>query len=216
MEQKVDDYMKFRYKLNVAIISSFIVLFFSLIILAVACISNEIIIWIITIGLFISSAIPFLFLKSILIINEEGIHIIKNSRKNFFYNWNQIKYYCDSCINRMSVIKVTLKDDTYIYLECRKKIKSAIKKYCNDIPDYTDIAKDGRLERYNNYTDKFIDLYDCEFQTVQSNSEICVFCNKRTNKLDNECLCTKKRNNNYYICSKCFNDFQKYYHFKKR
>ena len=208
--------MEFKYKTNVAIISSFMLLFFSIISLTVACISNEMIVWIITVGLFVSCSIPFLLLKTILIINEEGIHIIKSSKKKKFYAWNQIKFYQDYCIGRMSYIMVTLKDDTNIYIECRKKIKSAIKKYCNDIPDYSDIAKDDRLERYSNYKNKFIDLYDCEFQTVQSNSEICVFCNKRTNKLDSKCLCTKKGNRYFYICEKCYNDFKKYYHFKQK
>lgn len=76
--------MKFKYKTNVAIISSFILLFFSIIILTVACISNEMIMWIITLGLFVSCSFPFLLLKTILIINEEGVHIIKSSKKKKF------------------------------------------------------------------------------------------------------------------------------------
>lgn len=207
--------MKFKYKLNVALISSLTILFLSLIFLMCAFIIDELFVWVLTITLFLSCGLPFLFLKSMLIINEEGIHIIKNSRNKSFYNWNQIKFYCDYCINRMSVIRITLKDDTHIYLENRNKIKLEIRKYCNDIPDYTDIAKGDRLERYNNYTNKFIDLYDCEFQTFQSNSEICVFCNNRTNKLGIECHCTTKGNRKFYICSKCYNDFKKYYLFKK-
>ena len=114
----------------------------------------------------------------------------------------------------MSIILITLKDDSQISLDNRKKIKQEIKKYCGDIPDITDIAKEDRCERYTNYVGKFIDLTECEFEVVNSNTECCVFCNERIHKISDNCYCAVKKSRKFYVCPKCYNDFKSFLRFK--
>jgi glycosyltransferase involved in cell wall biosynthesis len=93
-------------------------------------------------------------------------------------------------------------------------LKNEIEKYCGDIPDFSDIGKINNIERYSNYKEKFIDLSECEFETVQCPDEYCVFCNKKMKTISESCYHTQKGKRNFYVCPTCFNDFKKYYRFK--
>lgn len=206
--------MKFRYHYFNALSAFILISFFLLMFLICAIDINNIYVWILPAIVVCSYIIPLLFLKSIVTINEDGITIEKNSKIKEFYSWDEIESYCDSCENRRSIIAITLKNGGNISLDNRKVIKNEIKKYCGDIPDFSNIGKEETRNRYNNYVENFINLSQCEFESVNSNTEHCVFCNIRTNKLDDKCYWVKKENRNFYICPKCYNDFKKYYRFK--
>lgn len=156
----------------------------------------------------------YLFLVPTLEITNEGILVYRNKNNKRLYEWSQVRCYQETFLGKMSTIKIFLKDDTTIYCDNRKKIRETIQKYSDDIPNITDIAKDGRAERYNNYVNKFIDLSECEFELINSNTEHCVFCEIRTNKINDNCYCVKKNSRLFHICPKCFKDFQHYYRFK--
>ena len=156
----------------------------------------------------------YLFLVPTLEITNEGIIVYKNKNNKRLYAWSQVRCYEETFVGKMNTIKFFLKDDTTVYCDNRKKIKEAIQKYSDGIPNITDIAKDGRAERYNNYVNKFIDLSECEFELINSNAEHCVFCNVRTNKINDNCYYVKKNSRSFNICPKCFKDFQYYYRFK--
>ena len=156
----------------------------------------------------------YLFLVPTLEITNEGIIVYKNKNNKRLYAWSQVRCYEETFVRKINTIKFFLKDDTTVYCDNRKKIKEAIQKYSDNIPNITDIAKDGRAERYNNYVNKFTDLSECEFELINSNTEHCVFCNVRTNKINDNCYYVKKNSRLFHICPKCFKDFQFYYRFK--
>jgi hypothetical protein len=147
-------------------------------------------------------------------IDEEGISFYRFSKLNKLYKWDEIRCYEDSFSGRLPIILFTLKNDENFYLDNRKKIKKEVEKYCGDIPDFSDIGKINNIERYSNYKEKFIDLSECEFETVQCPDEYCVFCNKKMKTISESCYHTQKGKRNFYVCPTCFNDFKKYYRFK--
>lgn len=133
--------MKFRYNYFNALSAFILISFFLLMFLICAIDINNIYVWILPAIVVCSYIIPLLFLKSIVTINEDGITIEKNSKIKEFYSWDEIESYCDSCENRRSIIAITLKNGGNISLDNRKVIKNEIKKYCGDIPDFSNIGK---------------------------------------------------------------------------
>lgn len=206
--------MKFRKNLFEGITFITYSLFMFIASLVTTVIFPHIILIIMTISLFIVHLMTYLFLVSTLEINDEGISLYRNINNKAMYKWSQVRCYQKTIFARRSVLLITLKDDSTFYIDNRKIIMREIQKYCGDIPDITDIAKDGRGERYSNYVAKFIDLSECKFELINSNTEHCLFCNVRTNKINENCYYVKKNNRMFYICPKCFEDFQKYCRFK--
>ena len=207
--------MKFKKNLYMFIQYFVFSLFFLFVSIFCFIISNHIVVLLVLLFSIIFVVLSFIPLLTNLEINDDGIIIYKKNNDKTVYVWNQIKYYTDYYMNKLNAIKVVLKDDTCIYFDGRKKIKNEIIKHCGNIPDMSDVGKDGRFDRYNNYTEKFIDLYGAKFEKSDIKNEICVFCNIKISKINDGCYCTKKNNSKYYICSKCFNDFKKYYLFEK-
>lgn len=206
--------MKFKKNLYMFIQYFVSSLFFLFVSIFCFIISYHIVVLLVLLFSIICVILSFIPLFTNLIINAEGIIIYKSNNK-IVYEWKEIKYYQNDTLYKLNAIKVTLIDDTCIYLDGRKKIKNEIIKHCGNIPDMSDVGKDGRFDRYNNYTEKFIDLYGAKFEKCDSLDGTCIFCNVKTSKINDGCYCTKKNNSKYYICSKCFNDFKKYYLFEK-
>lgn len=206
--------MKFKKNLYMFIQYFVSSLFFLLVSIFCFIISNHIALLLMLLFSIMCVILSFIPLFTNLIINDAGIIVYKSNNKKV-YEWKEIKYYQNDSLYKLNAIKVTLIDDTCIYLDGRKKIKNEIIKHCGNIPDMSDVGKDGRFDRYNNYTEKFIDLYGAEFEKCDIKDGICVFCNINISKINDRCYCTKKNNSKYYICSRCFNDFKKYYLFKK-
>ena len=207
--------MKFIKDLNIGLtyIIGSLIMFSALLFCSI--VSNHIIVWIFTGILFIFTIISsFVFMTSFVKIDEEGISFYRFSKLNKLYKWDEIRCYEDSSSGRFSIILFTLKNDESFHVDNRKKINNEIIKYCGCIPDFSDIGKINNIERYSNYKEKFIDLSECEFETVHCPDEYCVFCNKKMKTVSESCYHTQKGKRNFYICPTCFNDFKKYYRFK--
>ena len=155
--------MKFKKNLYVFIQYFVSSLFFLLVSIFCFIISNHIALLFMLLFSIMCVILSFIPLFTNLIINDEGIIVYKSNIKKV-YEWKEIKYYQNDSLYKLNAIKVTLIDDTCIYLDGRKKIKNEIIKHCGNIPDMSDVGKDGRFDRYNNYTEKFIDLYGAEFE----------------------------------------------------
>jgi hypothetical protein len=141
-------------------------------------------------------------------------------------SWNSIKRYYDANISRTERIVFELKDKTQFDVENRKCIKQTIKKYSGDIPDFTSISSVGDNWRIGNYHNKFLDLYEAVFEKKQFESndqrlhEHCLFCNVKISDHDSEQtsghVTDMQNGKEYWICEKCYRDYQKYYRFKDK
>lgn len=208
--------MKFKSNFNYAIVSTITITFFLLMFIICAIDVNKIEGWILVVVAVIPYIYPLLLLRSTTLINKKGITIIKSSKHIEFVSWNEIVKYYDSNINRTRTISFTLKNGQEFYIENRKIVKDTIKRYCGDIPDFSDIGKKELKDRYINYLGKFVDLSNSELECINSNTEHCIFCNVKTNKVANNCYLAKEESRKFYICPKCYNDFKKYLRFKTK
>lgn len=207
--------MKFIKDLNIGLTYTIVFLIMFSVSLFCSIVSNHILLWFFTFILFIFTIITSLVFMTIFVkIDKEGISFYRFKKTKKLYKWNEIRCYEDSLIGRFSIILFTLKNDEDFYLGNRKKIKNEIKKYCGDIPDFSDIGKINNIERYSNYKEKFIDLSESQFEMVHFPDEYCVFCNKKMKTISEACYHTQKGKRDFYVCPTCFNDFKKYYRFK--
>lgn len=123
-------YLKNKYQIVCFLLSTLILVFVSIIALAIGSISAAIFTIGITIGvIFLTTLLGFYFIFQFVYFDNDGIHITLINKEINFISWDQIKEVNESNIYRGPIYQLVLKNGRVLNLDRRKKIKQEIFKY---------------------------------------------------------------------------------------